>query len=109
MKMKKMMMKMVMKLMKRQKLTLERVSRRKLSQFESCNNSLTSHWSEGKCGSHSQCCSLNNSTQFYKQLPQPTTDDIEMRLCRDERGSNENIFIDMIDITYVQLINLCVV
>ena len=43
------------------------------------------------------------STQFYKQLPQPTTDDIEMRLCRDERASNENIFIDpMLDI-YVRM------
>ena len=71
---------------------------------QSCNNSPTTRdiqWSEGECGSKSQCCSLNNSTQFYKQLPQPTTDDIEMRLCRDEQASNENIFIDKIDI-YVQ-------
>ena len=28
------------------------------------------------------CCSFNNPPWFYKQLPQPTTDDIEMRVCR---------------------------
>ena len=68
----------------------------------SCNfNYQNIQWIGGSCGSQSQCCSLNNPTQFYKQLPQPTTDDIEMRLCRDQSGSNENIFIDMIDI-YVQ-------
>ena len=72
----------------------------------SCDiNSPTTHniiqRNRGTCGSQSQCCSFNNPTQFYKQLPQPTTDDIEMRLCRDESASNENIFLEMIDI-YVQ-------
>ena len=68
----------------------------------SCNsNNKNIRWNRGSCGTQSQCCSLNNPTQFYKQLPQSTTDDIEMRLCRDELASNENIFIDKIDI-YVQ-------
>ena len=69
----------------------------------SCNsdNKNIIRWNRGSCGTQSQCCSLNNPTQFYKQLPQPTTDDIEMRLCRDEQASNENIFINKIDI-YVQ-------
>ena len=65
------------------------------------NNQNIIQWNRGSCGSQSQCCSLNNPTQFYKQLPQPTTDDIEMRLCRDQSASNENIFLEMIDI-YVQ-------
>ena len=68
----------------------------------SCNSNIQDiQWNGGLCGSQSQCCSLNNPTQFYKQLPQPTTDDIEMRLCRDQSATNENIFIEMIDI-YVQ-------
>jgi len=46
-------------------------------------------------------CSLNNPPWFYRQLPQPTTDAIEMRLCRDEEASNENIGIQTIEI-YVQ-------
>ena len=67
-----------------------------------CNsNNQNIQWNGSSCESQSQCCSLNNPTQFYKQLPQPTTDDIEMRLCRDQSAFNENIFIDMIDI-YVQ-------
>ena len=67
-----------------------------------CNSYIIDiQWSRGSCGSQFQCCSLNNPTQFYKQLPQPTTDDIEMRLCRDQSAGNENIFIDMIDL-YVQ-------
>ena len=59
-----------------------------------CNSNIQDiEWNGGEC---SQCCSLNNPTQFYKQLPQLTTDDIEMRLCRDE--SAFNIFIEMISI-----------
>ena len=63
----------------------------------SCNsNNQNIQWNGGECSSQDQCCSPNNPTQFYKQLPQPTTDDIEMRLCRDESASTENIFINMI-------------
>ena len=48
-------------------------------------------------GTDCLCC--NNSPWFYKQLPQPTTDDIEMRVCKDR--SDENIAITEIEI-YVQ-------
>ena len=48
-------------------------------------------------GTDCLCC--NNPPWFYKQLPQPTTDDIEMRVCKD--GSGENIAITEIEI-YVQ-------
>ena len=73
-------------------------------QSYSCDNSPTTReiqWNGGECNSQDQCCSLNNPTQFYKQLPQPTTDDIEMRLCRNELSNNENIFLERTDI-YVQ-------
>ena len=33
------------------------------------------------------CCSFNNPPWFVKDLHSPTTDDIEMRLCRVSRGS----------------------
>ena len=58
-------------------------------------------WDGAGCGSQNTCCSFNNPPWFYKQLPQPTTDDIEMRLCRDEPLTNEDIPVEMIDI-YVQ-------
>ena len=33
------------------------------------------------------CCSFNNPPYFTKQLPSPTTDDIEARLCSDLFGN----------------------
>ena len=37
-------------------------------------------WDGAGCGPQSTCCSFNNPPWFYKQLPRPTTDDIEMRV-----------------------------
>ena len=47
------------------------------------------------------CCTSDNPPWFYKQLPQPTDDDIEMRVCKDESDDNENIAIAEVEI-YVQ-------
>ena len=55
-------------------------------------------WDGAGCGPMSTCCA---PPWFYKQLPQPTTDDIEMRVCRDEDASNEDIAIEMVEI-YIQ-------
>ena len=38
------------------------------------------------------------TTTFYRQLPQPTSDDIEMRVCRDEGRSNEDFLLTFIEI-----------
>ena len=48
-------------------------------------------------GTDCLCCA--NPPWFYRQLPQPTTDDIEMRVCRDE-GNEENIGIQEIEILH---------
>ena len=60
-------------------------------------------WQGTNCTSSNACCSFNNPPWFYKQLPQPTTDDIEMRVCRDEEGgsSGEDILIQSAEI-YIQ-------
>ena len=58
-------------------------------------------WDGEGCGTRSTCCSFNTPPWFYKQLPQSTTDDIEMRVCRNEDASNEDIAIEMVEI-YVQ-------
>ena len=55
-------------------------------------------WDGAGCGTLNTCCSFNNPSWFYKQLPQHTTDDIEMRLCTDEVKGNEEITVEMIDI-----------
>ncbi len=44
---------------------------------------------------------VNTPPWFYRQLPQPTTDDIEMRVCRNEDSQYEDIAIEIIDF-YVQ-------
>ncbi len=55
-------------------------------------------WDGAGCGPQSTCCTFNNPPWFYKQLRQPTTDDIEMRVCREEENSNDDIAIEMVDI-----------
>ena len=40
-------------------------------------------WNGQGCGGTSTCCSFNNPPWFCKELPQPTTDDIELRQCAD--------------------------
>ena len=51
-------------------------------------------WDGQGCGGTSTCCEFNNPPWFCKQLPQPTTDYIELRLCVDEDISNEDTPID---------------
>ena len=59
-------------------------------------------WDGAGCGPLNTCCSLNTPPWFYKQLPQPTTDDIEMRMCRDNDPiNNEDIAIEIVEV-YVQ-------
>ena len=53
-------------------------------------------WNGQGCGAISTCCSFNNPPWFCKQLPQPTSDDIEMRLCGN--GSAEDTPIEVVEI-----------
>ena len=58
-------------------------------------------WDGRGCGPTSSCCSFNSSPWFCKQLPQPTTDDIEVRVCSDEGANNEDITVEQIQL-YLQ-------
>jgi hypothetical protein len=60
-------------------------------------------WNGEGCGAGStmSCCDFNTPPWFYKELPQPTTDDIEMRVCTDEKRNTEDIAIEIIYI-YIQ-------
>ena len=55
-------------------------------------------WDGAGCGSNSTCCEFNNPPWFHKQLPQSTTDSIEMRVCRDEDQNNEDIRVSHVEI-----------
>ena len=59
-------------------------------------------WDGAGCGPLNTCCSFNTPPWFYKQLPQSTTDDIEMRVCRDGASNHdEDIAIEIVEV-YVQ-------
>ena len=55
-------------------------------------------WDGEGCGSTSSCCEFNSPPWFCKSLPQPTTDDLEIRLCGYYNFLSENKIITSIDI-----------
>jgi cell division protein FtsB len=59
-------------------------------------------WDGAGCGPQSSCCSFNDPPWFYKQLPQPTIDDVEVRVCTSgDPIGNEDIAIETVQI-YIQ-------
>ena len=58
-------------------------------------------WDGSGCYHKNVCCGFNNPPWFCKQLPQPTTDDIEMRVCVDQPTSDEDVPLESVEI-YVQ-------
>ena len=55
-------------------------------------------WDGENCLSSSTCCSLHNPPYFVKQLPTPTTDDIEAKICLYHPLQNENIAVEQIEL-----------
>ena len=55
-------------------------------------------WDSEGCGSTSSCCEFNSPPWFCKSLPQPTTDDLEIRLCGFFSVVNENKILSLVDI-----------
>ena len=58
-------------------------------------------WDGKGCGGGNVCCDFNSPPWFCKELPQYTTDDIELRVCKSEKNDSENVGIEEINI-YVQ-------
>ena len=55
-------------------------------------------WDGEGCGPTNACCQYNTPPWFCATLPQPTTDDIELRACHNEPITNEDILISLVDI-----------
>ena len=53
-------------------------------------------WDGEDCSATSTCCSFNNPPYFCKQLPHPTCDDIEVRICH--RDADEDTPIVLIEL-----------
>ena len=58
-------------------------------------------WDGENCLPSSTCCSQHNPPYFTKQLPTPTTDDIEARICLYDPLQNENLAVELVEL-YVQ-------
>ena len=56
-------------------------------------------WDGQGCGPSSSCCQFNNPPWFCKTLTQSTSDDLEVRICKN--ADNEDIPIQLIEL-YVQ-------
>ena len=55
-------------------------------------------WDGEGCESQADCCMFNKPPWFCKELPEPTTDDIEMRVCLNEHPIYGNVLIEAINI-----------
>ena len=55
-------------------------------------------WDGQGCGGNSTCCEFNNPPWFCKQLPQPTTDDIELRLCENSSPSADDSPFEIVEL-----------
>ena len=55
-------------------------------------------WDGEGCGSTSTCCEFNSPPWFCKSLPQPTSDDLEIRNCYRSPSSYEDKLITLIDV-----------
>ena len=58
-------------------------------------------WSGSICNAVSSCCSFHNPPYFSVQLPTPTTDQIELRICKDQSDPDE-LFVVLFAEIYVQ-------
>ena len=59
-------------------------------------------WDGQDCiASASTICRFNNPPYFYATLPEPTTDDLDMRVLVNEDASNENVIVIEVEL-YVQ-------
>ena len=58
-------------------------------------------WDGEDCLPSSTCCTQHNPPYFTKQLPTPTTDDIEARICLYHSLQLENLAVELVEL-YVQ-------
>ena len=55
-------------------------------------------WDGHGCPSDNNCCANAGLPWFCKTLPTKVTDDIEVRLCRNQGGDDEDIGVELLEI-----------
>ena len=58
-------------------------------------------WDGDGCGPGNNCCNQTGMPWFYRNLPQEVGDDIEVRLCANSGITNEETYVDLLEV-YVQ-------
>ena len=58
-------------------------------------------WDGQQCSKEGTCCTTKSPPWFSVELPNPTSDDIEVRICGDDNPDNEDFPIEILDI-YIQ-------
>ena len=58
-------------------------------------------WDGQVCEGGGRCCQFNNPPWFTKNLTNPTTDDIELRLCLHHGSSRSDVALELLEL-YVQ-------
>ena len=58
-------------------------------------------WDGKGCGRFSTCCDGDRKPWFCKELEEPVTSDIEVRVCTDQSRSNEDVLLEIVEL-YVQ-------
>ena len=55
-------------------------------------------WDGEGCIGDSTCCSRINHPYFIKHLEEPTTNDIDLRVCIQDDDATENILIEIVEL-----------
>ena len=55
-------------------------------------------WDGQNCSANSGCCAQLGMPWFYRRAPVPLSENIEVRICKDEQYSNEDIAIEEMEI-----------
>ena len=59
-------------------------------------------WDGDGCSTDNNCCSDASQPWFYRQIPMTANEDIEIRICRDEASSDEDILISKLQMYVLQ-------
>lgn len=58
-------------------------------------------WDGRGCGTNNNCCAQAGLPWFFRQFIMPITGDIEVRICRDQNNSDEEVIVEQMAI-YIQ-------
>ena len=66
--------------------------------FCSTYDRINTLWEGEGCAIDNPCCSFHNPPYFSIQLPEPTTDRIEVRICNDQSQKDERVLVHFAEI-----------